>query len=84
MYLSKKFFFLTLVLVGTIIILFNLNGIGIPKYRTDGNYKYTRDTVRRGIHKVYGDLNNNKSAERLWMNRLEEFITRITIHRNNV
>ena len=86
MKLVKKFIFLTLLFfVGTIgFILLNLNGKGNLKFSGDGNYQYTRETVRRGIHKVYGDLNNNKSAQRLWMNRLEEFITRITIHRNNV
>ena len=86
MELVKRFLFFTLVLlVGTIgYILIYLNGIRNLKVSGDGNYQYTRETMRRGIHKVYGDINNNKSAQRLWMNRLEEFLTRLTIHRNNV
>ena len=85
MKLCQKYSFLTLILVGTIgVILFSLNRIENLIFSGDGNYQYTREVVRSGIHKVYGNLNHNKSAQRLWMNRLEEFITRITIHKNNV
>ena len=50
----------------------------------NATFAYNREDVKRGILQTYGDLNTNKTAQRLWMKRLENFIYTIMTHRKKI